>query len=130
MPTPIATDCVPRCLEYGIFSPVVSHCSNHLLLVVLLSPDPSAHFQPHLLTIHQVSSEAEVDAELSTFYNSFKGKESEENWEGREKALQRMRNLLAGQVFLFPGFFAQLKTVLEVVFPCVRPFTRKDNIFS
>jgi hypothetical protein len=59
------------------------------------------------------SNSRELDAEFTKFFACFKGKETEENWEQREQALQRIRQLCSGQSIPVEQFSIHLKPLVE-----------------
>ncbi|KAI8927115.1 clasp N terminal-domain-containing protein [Entophlyctis helioformis] len=57
----------------------------------------------------------DFEAECSIFSQLFNGRETEENWESRERALQRLRGLVRGDSPRTQGYANGLKAIIEPV---------------
>ncbi|KAK4684711.1 hypothetical protein P7C73_g5453, partial [Tremellales sp. Uapishka_1] len=70
---------------------------------------------PDEVEVVYVADGRDLEAEFSTMTPFFEGKETEQNWLPREKAVVRIRGLLRGQAFQkYPDHFVNgLRTVLE-----------------
>ncbi|KAJ3040043.1 suppressor of tub2 mutation [Rhizophlyctis rosea] len=62
-----------------------------------------------------VSSERDLEREFANFSAAFAGKETEQNWESRELALQRLRGLCRGNGVQMEIFGSLFQTVLDPV---------------
>ncbi|KAJ3046357.1 suppressor of tub2 mutation, partial [Rhizophlyctis rosea] len=75
-------------------------------------PGGTAAPEPDPIMIH---SEKELEKEFATFAATMSGKETEQNWESRELALQRLRGLCRGNGVGMEGFVSGLLGVLECI---------------
>ncbi|KAJ3153028.1 suppressor of tub2 mutation [Geranomyces michiganensis] len=62
-----------------------------------------------------VYSAKELETEISTFCTTFEGKETEENWQSREAAIQRLRCLCRGNARDMHGFVQQLRPAVDAM---------------
>ncbi|TPX62587.1 hypothetical protein PhCBS80983_g00372 [Powellomyces hirtus] len=60
-----------------------------------------------------VCSAKEIETEIAAFCTLMEGKETEENWQSREAAIQRLRCICRGNARDFSGFVALLKPAAE-----------------
>ncbi|KAI8587386.1 clasp N terminal-domain-containing protein [Geranomyces variabilis] len=62
-----------------------------------------------------VYSLRDLETEIATFCTTFDGKETEENWQSREVAIQRFRCLCRGNARDMPGFVLQLRPAVDAM---------------
>ncbi|KAI8913568.1 clasp N terminal-domain-containing protein, partial [Gorgonomyces haynaldii] len=67
---------------------------------------------PHPIVL---DSEKLLEQELQRFLNAFRGKESEENWQEREHALQRLRAIVRGNSMHLDQFYPAMRTCVDHV---------------
>ncbi|KAJ3285668.1 suppressor of tub2 mutation [Borealophlyctis nickersoniae] len=60
-------------------------------------------------------SERELEKEVTEFLETFKGKESEQNWDAREMALQRLRGICRGNAINKGCFIGFLQLMMEPI---------------
>ena len=60
-----------------------------------------------------MSSEKDIESETTLFLSAFDGKETEENWESREKMLQRLRGVVRGNGTSMAGFIPFIKSIID-----------------
>lgn len=63
----------------------------------------------------KINSTHELESEMKIFLAALKGKETEENWESRELALQRLRGIIRGQSITIGGYNNAIRSSLEYV---------------
>ncbi|KAJ3089054.1 suppressor of tub2 mutation [Quaeritorhiza haematococci] len=64
-------------------------------------------------SFRKVASLRDLESEFSNLIAEFRGKETEENWESREQAFQRLRGLVRGNAAGMDGFVPLLKGMVD-----------------
>eukprot|EP00842_Homolaphlyctis_polyrhiza_P002050 jgi/Hompol1/2846/HPOL_003037-RA len=68
-----------------------------------------------ILITSQIAHPKDIEGEFTKFSSLFSGKETEENWEKREQALQRLRGIVRGDASHRSEFTVGLRSIIDAI---------------